>query len=118
MGSLWLQTSSCSGLRRDLQSSEVGGRGVEDDRDKRPDVLGTGLLSVEVADDRGLVLRRRRWHWGRQRRLEDGGAEKVTLRLGQLSGKSISHVTLVLPSKGRHTLVVLGSGHVGLDSGK
>jgi hypothetical protein len=35
----------------------VRGRTVEDDVDERPNVLDTYRLSVEVSDDRDLILR-------------------------------------------------------------
>lgn len=42
-----------------VPASVVGGRRVEDNEDEQPDSLDTNHLSVEVSDDRDLVLRGR-----------------------------------------------------------
>ena len=75
----------------------VSGHGVEDDGDECLDVQDTRYMSVEVGDDCDLELRRKWWLWGRRRRLDDKGAEKVKFRLNQLGSEGICRGTLVLP---------------------
>lgn len=84
-----------------------------DDGYKRPDVLDTCLLSMEVGDDGFVELRAKRG-LGRWRGVNDRGAVDVVLEVCQLGGKSIRRGALVLLGEGHNAFAILSSDHGGL----
>lgn len=96
----------------------VSGRGVEDDLYKRPDILNTGSLSMEVGDDGGLKLQGR---GGTRAIIREGSTTEEAKRWRSFfasSGKGIHHSVLMLPSEGYDKFVVSGNSHSVLSSDK
>jgi hypothetical protein len=89
-----------------------GGLGLEDDRDKQPDVLNTPGLVVKlrnqwigqiVSDDRGGGRAVTRRAGGGGPNVVVGGRDEELLRLGDLAGQCIGGIPLALPSESSRT---------------